>query len=131
LILGLVVGLAYAWLINPVIYGDSTPATLAAEDKDHYRSMIAQVYALSGDFQRASIRLELLEDLHPVYALGGQAQQALAAGFEHEARALALLASTLQNSITQKKAPTNLSPISTEPPPGVPTQTLPVPTATP
>jgi hypothetical protein len=95
-VLGLILGLVYAWLINPVVYESSTPGTLGEADKDFYRVMIAQVYDATGDLGRASLRLALLEDPDPVYTLGAQAQRALAAGREGEAHALALLASALQ-----------------------------------
>ena len=131
-ILGLILGLVYAWLINPVIYESSTPGTLGEADKDFYRVMIAQVYETTGDLERASLRLTLLEDPDPVFALGAQAQRALAAGREGEARALALLASALQGPpLLQETSPQPPEPTPTDPPPGIPTHTLPVPTATP
>jgi hypothetical protein len=111
-ILGLVFGLVYAWVINPVIYTHTTPASLQEDDKDSYRSLIAQVYAITGDLDRAQLRLALLEDENPVYALGTQAQRCLAEGYTTEARALALLASALQSE----------SPVVPTTP--VPTQTL-------
>lgn len=133
-ILGLILGLVYAWLINPVVYESSTPGTLGEVDKDFYRAMIAQVYAATGDLDRASLRLAVLEDPDPVFALGAQAQRALAAGRETEAHALALLASALQGTPEQQEfitQPPPLQPSPTDPPPGVPTHTLPVPTDTP
>ena len=133
-VLGLILGLAYAWLINPVVYESSTPGTLGEADKDFYRATIAQVYASTGDLDRALLRLTLLEDPDPVYALGAQAQRALAAGREAEAHALALLASALQGPSEQQKNNTQPSPPQPSPtnlPPGAPTHTLPVPTAAP
>ena len=118
-IVGLIIGLVYAWVINPVIYTHSTPASLQEEDKDSYRSLIAQVCAVTGDFDRAQLRLDLLEDDTPVYTLGAQAQRCLAEGNPDEARALALLASALQSA----------SPTATTNP--VSTQTLPLNTPTP
>ncbi len=134
LILGLILGLVYAWVINPVIYEDTTPASLGDADKDFYRSTIAQVYAHTGDLERAALRLALLEDEDPVYTLGVQAQRVLAEGQEAEARALALLASVLQGlpqyqqTTTESVSP---QPTATDPPPSIPTNTLPIPTSTP
>ena len=119
LILGLIIGLAYSLLVNPVIYTHSTPATLQEVDKDSYRSLIAQAYAATSDLERALLRLALLEDENPVYALGTQAQRCVAEGNVTEAQALALLASALQSS----------SPTATTEP--IPTQTLPIITLTP
>ena len=119
LIIGLIFGLVYAWIINPVIYTHSTPATLQEVDKDSYRSLIAQAYAATSDLERAQLRLALLEDENPVYALGTQAQRCVAEGNMSEAQALALLASTLQS----------MDPTATTEP--IPTQTLPIITLTP
>jgi len=134
LILGVILGLIYAWLLNPVVYISSTPETLGDSDKDFYRGIIAQVYAATGDLERASLRLALLEDPDPAYALGAQAQRALAQGQEAEARALALLAAALQAPQIPhdfSEEPTPPEPTPTDPPPGIPTHTLPVPTSTP
>jgi hypothetical protein len=125
-ILGLIFGLAYARLLDPVVYENATPASFRDSSKDIYRSMIAQTYEETGDLARAASRLALLEDPDPVYALGAQAQQALAEGQPKEAHALALLASALQESTTAQNEP-----VSTETPLAVPTQTLPIPTPTP
>ena len=124
LILGLLCGLVYAWLVDPAIYENTDPASLAPSFKDNYRSLIAQTYEETGNLNRAVSRLALLEDPDPVYALGAQAQQALAEGQPEEAHALALLAAALQglNQAGRER---------TEPPSPVPTRTLPVNTPTP
>ena len=124
LILGLVLGLVYAWVLNPVVYQDTAPASLAEPYQDRYRSMIAQAYEATGSLERAISRLALLEDLDPVYALGVQAQQALADGQPEEAHALALLASALQG-------PIGVEPIPTATLPPIPTRTMPINTPTP
>jgi hypothetical protein len=110
LVLGLVIGLIYAWLVNPIVYSHATPAGLQADDQDSYRSMIAQVYAVTGDLDRAKLRLAVLEDDNPVFALGSQAQRCMAGGNTEEARSLALLASALQSD-TPTNAP---DPVSTQ-----------------
>jgi hypothetical protein len=133
-ILGLILGLVYAWVINPVVYENTAPDSLGDVQKDFYRSTIAQVYAVTGDLQRASLRLALLTDPDPVFALGSQAQRALAEGQDAEARALALLASALQSSTLFPEPETELpppQPTATDTPEGVPTHTLPVPTTAP
>lgn len=114
LVLGLILGLVYAWVINPVVYTTSTPANLQADYQDTYRSTIAQTYAVTGNLERAQLRLVLLEDENPVHTLGAQAQRCLAEGKNAEAQALALLASALQTG-----APTPTSD-------AIPTQTLPL-----
>ncbi len=126
LILGLIFGLAYAWLVDPLVFQNTDPASLGPSSKDAYRSLIAQTYQKTGNLKRAVSRLALLEDPDPVYALGAQAQQALAEGESGEAHALALLASALQSG---EAAP--VEPLPTESPPPVPTRTLPMETITP
>lgn len=118
LILGLLFGLAYAWLVDPVIYENTTPASLKDSYKDTYRSMIAQTYQETGNLTRAVNRLALLEDPDPVYALGVQAQQALAERQPEEAHALALLASALQGGASTQDEPLPTAPV-------IPTRTLP------
>lgn len=115
LILGFILGLAYAWLIDPAVYANTVPASMQDGYKDTYRLTIAQVYAETGNLDRAERRLTLLEDDDPVFALGAQAQRQLAAGNTENARTLALLASVLAGSS----------------PGPVPTQTLPMPSPTP
>ena len=101
LVLGVILGVAYTWMANPVIYETTAPSTLGEADKDTYRSLIAQVYAATGNLERALLRLEVLEDDDSVYALGAQAQHVMAEGYTDEARVLALLASVIQQSPTK------------------------------
>ena len=123
LVIGLILGLAYTCLLNPVIYENSRPASLSEGDQDIYRATIAMVFAETGHLERAISRLALLEDVNPVLALGAQAQQALADENHTEAYALALLASALQSHQAE--------PQPTDTPCLVPTQTLPLITPTP
>jgi len=128
LILGMFLGLIYSWVINPVIYTYTVPANLDDQDKSTYRSLIAQVYAATNNYERAASRLALLEDEDSVYILGAQAQRALAKGDAKEAHALAYLASSLmsQSSSSQETdLPPSPDPTSTATPVSVPTQTLP------
>lgn len=93
---GLVLGLLYAWLIDPVAYIDTAPDTLRPEFKDHYRSLIALAYQSNPDVGRARSRLALLGDERPAFELGAQAQRVLAqGGSQQEARALAQLAAAM------------------------------------
>jgi hypothetical protein len=96
LIIGIAAGLIITWLLFPVVYQDTSPASLSPAYKEIYRGTIAQVHTTSGNLERAVGRLALLEDEDIIYALGAQAQRALADGQEKEARALALLASEIQ-----------------------------------
>ena len=100
LLIGILLGLAFTWLIWPVVYVDTTPASLSNSYKAIYRGTIAQTYAATGNLERAVSRLALLENEDIVFALGAQAQAALADGRSAEAHALALLASAIQANQT-------------------------------
>ena len=96
LILGLVMGLGYAWLIQPMQYTETSPVSLRADFKGNYRTLIALAYASNGDLVRARARLELLQDENVTQLLTEQAQRKLADGSpQNEARALSLLAVAL------------------------------------
>lgn len=97
LVAGLVFGLVYAWVISPLAYVDTTPATLRDDYKDAYRLSIALVYRSTGDLARAEARLHLLEDADPAQALAAQAQRYLADGkAESDVKALGILAAALR-----------------------------------
>ncbi len=96
LILGLAMGLGYAWLIQPMQYTETSPVSLRADFKGNYRTLIALAYASNGDLVRARARLELLQDENVTQLLTEQAQRKLADGSpQNEARALSLLAVAL------------------------------------
>lgn len=96
MILGAVLGLAYAWFYAPVKYVDASPASLSESDKDNYRALISAAFAANTDLPRARARLNLLNDTDPARVLAVQAQRALAEGRpEQEVNALGLLAVSL------------------------------------
>ena len=99
LLIGLVLGLLVAWVLAPVEYVDTAPASLRPDFKDQYRGMIASAYLVTGDLGRAQSRLSLLGDVDPLQALTLQAQNALSAGDpDGSAYALARLADALKQS---------------------------------
>jgi hypothetical protein len=106
IVIGAALGLAYAWLVQPVQYTNTAPDSLGDQYKEHYRSMIAAAYRSNGDLVRAKARLELLKDANPYQTLSEQAQKSLAAGktFE-EVRALGMLAAALQNPPSNQPTP--------------------------
>jgi hypothetical protein len=96
LVLGILIGLAYAWTVQPVRYTDTTPSSLRQDFKDQYRALIAAAFLGNGDVVRARARLELLKDEDMYRALTEQAQRTLAEnGSDSQARALGLLAIAL------------------------------------
>lgn len=123
LVIGLVLGLAYAWLISPVEYVDTNPRSLAEPYKDEYRQLIALAYAADHNLGRARERLALLESGGDLQVLASQAQRMLAENQPpQEARALAVLAADLgkpQGAATpagEKPSPQAISAGATETP---------------
>lgn len=97
-ILGVTMGLIYSWLLSPVQYVDTAPASLREDFKQEYRALIAVAYNANGDIGRASARLELLDDPQISETLANQAQTALAEGRSlDEVRALGKLAAHLND----------------------------------
>jgi hypothetical protein len=95
LVLGLLLGMLYARVLNPPVLVNLTPGRLNPADQDQYRLMIALAYQTDGDLGRASARLDLLGN-NPLADLASQAQRMLASGGSmDEARVLALLAQAL------------------------------------
>lgn len=93
LLLGVILGVAYTWMVQPVEYINTSPASLREDFKDRYRALIASAYMANNDLVRARARLELLQDDDLYQALAGQAQRTLAEGRSpEEARALGVLA---------------------------------------
>jgi len=111
-ILGLFLGLIYAWVISPVSYIDTPPASLRPDFKDQYRTMIALAYSADKDLSRARARLALLGDKDSIQSLTAQAQHAVAEGQpQSEAQALGLLAASLtsaQANPQEGQAPTQI-----------------------
>ena len=132
LLVGLGLGLVYAWMISPLRVIDADPMALRADFKDAYRSAIAAAYAATGNMTRAQARLTLLEDANSVEALNAQAQRLLASGGSfQQADQLAALALQLSDdtvniptSVPETKAVNNIQVTSTTtvppPPPDIP-----------
>jgi hypothetical protein len=107
LIIGLGIGILVAWVIAPVQYIDTTPASLRVDYKDEYRFMIASAYAANNDLLRARARLGTLEDIDALKALGEQAQRMLASSSPmNEVQELADLSTALQTQPTTVSNPT-------------------------
>jgi hypothetical protein len=122
LVIGIALGLIYAWIFQPVKYIDTSPSSLRSDFKDQYRALIAAAYLGNGDLLRARARLELLKDGDMFRALSEQAQRTLAQqGSDADARALGLLAIALGQAppgpaiaITQQRLSPLAQPTRTE-----------------
>jgi hypothetical protein len=128
LLIGLIFGLLYAWLVEPVQYYDGLPSQLGPEGRDRWRAMIALAYQADSNLGRARQRLALLNDSSPAQALAAQAQQVTSFN-TREARALSLLAEAYNprpTPIVEQSPTVNPSAGPTRGPTGVlsPTATL-------
>jgi hypothetical protein len=140
-VIGIVLGLVYAWLIAPQEHQDTSPASLQPEFKDQYRAMIASAFVATGNLPRAEARLALLNDSDVARVLAEQAQRTLGGGKSPlEAQALGLLAVALgqgdsavipspihSSTPTQNQSTADPTQPATDP---APTETTPVATAT-
>jgi len=99
LVLGLIMGMLYTWVISPVKEVDTHPHFLREDYQDIYRTLIARAYQANDNLPRAKARLELIGDEEPTLALAAQAQRYLAEGGDIEtAKVLASLSSALQTA---------------------------------
>ncbi|MGH2538239.1 MAG: hypothetical protein ACRDHL_12650 [Candidatus Promineifilaceae bacterium] len=62
LLIGGGLGLAYAWIVDPINYVAANPARLSAEAKEEYILLVSQSLAAVGDWEQARQRLNALED---------------------------------------------------------------------
>jgi hypothetical protein len=62
LALGIIAGLVYTWLIEPVHYTDTAPDRLRADAKKEYLLLICEAYAASDDWTATQERLAELQD---------------------------------------------------------------------
>lgn len=142
--LGLVLGLTYAWFINPVEYVDVNPSQLNEEEQHTFLVLTGLAYASEGNLERARQRLVALGITEPAQAVSEAADDAVALGLpETSIRALANLTIVLggQPEVAAAFAGPLVAPTmaTSSPQVGSPTQEfvvpeptpLPTPTATP
>lgn len=98
--IGIALGLYYAWAVSPVEYTDTSPASLRGDFRADYLALIASAFEGTGDLERARARLALFSDPNPSDTLAALAQQRLAQGRPGpEVSALAQLASALTGTL--------------------------------
>ena len=113
LALGLALGLLYAWVLAPVQYIDTAPASLRPDFKDQFRIMIAAAESANGNLPRAQARLALLGDPDPAAALMEQSRRSSG----QAALALVELAQELGPSVTEEPSQTATIPATETRPP--------------
>jgi hypothetical protein len=96
LIVGLGLGLLYAYVIDPVDVADTTLASLRVEYKAEMTQLVADAYAVDRDLERARARLTSLGESDPAQAVTALAQRAAVSGADKfRVQALANLALAL------------------------------------
>ena len=99
LIIGLIMGIIYSWVISPISQVETHPSSLRTEYKDIYRSLISRAFQANLNLPRAQARMDLIGDDDPALALAAQAQRFLAEGGDTDsAKILANLSSSLQSA---------------------------------
>ena len=136
LVIGLAIGLYYSWVINPVEFVETSPASMREDFKADYLALIASAYTYSGDLARAEARIAIFQEPNPAAIFSQLAQQRLAMGRpQSETRAIALMAAALGDRPTpMASAPAQTKAVSPSPITSTPTLTRtppPSPTRTP
>ena len=98
LVIGLVLGLGYAWLIDPVTFSESSPAQITQPYREAWLLMAAEAYAQDGDWERTQTRIEALRDPNLAQTVAAVFDRVNAAGPNAEARAVARLADRMSVS---------------------------------
>ncbi|GAB4498215.1 MAG: hypothetical protein OHK0052_11200 [Anaerolineales bacterium] len=100
--LGVAAGLYYGWVLNPVVYVETTPESLRADYKADYVLMTAEIYAADGNLTAAQSRLAFLGDGAPLERVQDALAVGLRAGYTdfdlQQLRALAAALTTAQDS---------------------------------
>ncbi len=95
LVIGAVLGLVYAWLIDPVTYSESSPAQVMKSYREAWLIMSAEAYVQNGDWDRTQARVNALRDANLSQTLANLFDRYEANGPNPTARALARLADRL------------------------------------
>ncbi len=80
-LLGIAGGILYGWVINPVKFVDTTPASLRADYRTDYVLMVAESYQANQDTGLASRRLAILGAEPPAALAQAALQSAQQTGY--------------------------------------------------
>jgi hypothetical protein len=94
-VVGAALGLAYAWLIEPVTFSESSPAQVMKSYREAWLIMSAEALAQDGDWDRTQARINALRDADLSQTLADLFERYQANGPNSTARALARLADRL------------------------------------
>ncbi len=95
IVVGVVIGLGYAWLIDPVTFSESSPAQVMKSYREAWLIMSAEAYARDGDWVRTQARINALRDANLSQTIIDLFDRYQANGPNPTARALARLADRL------------------------------------
>ena len=111
ILIGIVAGLAFGWLVEPRRFAESAPSTLRSDYKADYALMVAEVFQKDKDLTLAISRLALLGNDLPVRTV----QQAIITGSQlgYSRQDLQLLGKLSQALGSPKTSPTPATPSST------------------
>ncbi|MEZ4591798.1 MAG: hypothetical protein R3D55_11755 [Chloroflexota bacterium] len=150
LVIGLIGGLYYAWIVDPVVFTDASPARFNEQYREEYIILVSQSYAVNQNWPLAQQRLAALEDPNIGETVNGLLETAVrqnrpaplleqlaivARNLGAQGQAVALFAPTLPAG-TAQPTPTpafEATPTNTPPPAATATNTAvpsPTPTAT-
>lgn len=115
MILGAAAGVMYSWIINPLSYNETTPASLRQVYREEYFLLTALSFEKTGELSRAQERLASFVDVDISSELGRLAQLSLSEDRPvAEARALAQLAAALSGSSAPISTAVTATPTSPE-----------------
>lgn len=80
LIVGLGVALYYAWIVEPVVFTEASPARLNDRYKEEYLLLISQSYEVDGNWDRAENRLVALGEEDPAQFVADKLEEFLRRG---------------------------------------------------
>ena len=95
ILVGLALGLVYAWLISPVEFRTADPVHVEARYREVWLITSAEAYAAGADWERTRARLDGLGDPNLPQTVSALFERYTAGGPNPEARALARLADRL------------------------------------
>src|SRR5512139_3378580 len=95
LVIGVAIGLAYAWLVDPVTFSESSPAQVMTSYREAWLIMSSEAYAQDGDWERTQARVNALRAANLSQTFADLFERYQANGPNPTARALARLADRL------------------------------------
>lgn len=81
ILIGVLAGLAYGWLVQPGFRSDLPLHSLRQDFKSDYVLMVAEIYSKDGDLKLATQRLDQLEPGNPIQLTSNALVYARSAGY--------------------------------------------------